>query len=60
MFELNPDVIETIQTPAAFADFLKSERVSCTLRREKGSEIDAACGQLVLRRGDSRELSRGA
>ena len=22
MFELNPDVIETIQTPAAFADFL--------------------------------------
>lgn len=48
------------QRRAAFADFLKSERVSCTLRREKGSEIDAACGQLVLKRGDSRELLGGS
>lgn len=48
------------QRRSAFADFLKSERVSCTLRREKGGEIDAACGQLVLRRGDGREFPRGA
>lgn len=34
---------------AAFANLLKNEKVSCTLRREKGAEIDAACGQLVLR-----------
>ncbi len=34
---------------ADFAEVLKRERVSFTLRREKGSEIDAACGQLALR-----------
>lgn len=39
---------------AAFANLLKAEKVSCTLRREKGSEIDAACGQLVLRTGKNR------
>jgi 23S rRNA (adenine2503-C2)-methyltransferase len=31
-----------------FADVLRSARVSVTLRREKGHEIDAACGQLRL------------
>lgn len=34
---------------AAFAKILKEEGVSFTLRREKGSEIDAACGQLALK-----------
>ena len=34
----------------AFAKVLENRRVSYTLRREKGSEIDAACGQLVLRK----------
>ncbi len=33
---------------SAFAKVLKDMSVSHTLRREKGSEIDAACGQLVL------------
>ncbi len=33
---------------AAFAKVLKDMSVSHTLRREKGAEIDAACGQLVL------------
>ena len=29
-----------------FADVLRAARVSVTLRREKGHDIDAACGQL--------------
>lgn len=33
----------------AFADVLERAKVSYTLRREKGSEIDAACGQLALK-----------
>ncbi len=33
----------------AFAKILKDAKVSCTLRREKGSDIDAACGQLALK-----------
>ncbi|MBR4598298.1 MAG: hypothetical protein IKO42_07890, partial [Opitutales bacterium] len=32
----------------AFFNALKSAGVSCTLRREKGSDIEAACGQLAL------------
>jgi 23S rRNA (adenine2503-C2)-methyltransferase len=32
-----------------FADVLRAARVSVTLRREKGHDIDAACGQLRLR-----------
>ena len=34
----------------AFAAVLEREKVSFTLRREKGSEIDAACGQLALKK----------
>ena len=34
---------------SAFAKILKDAGVSHTLRREKGSEIDAACGQLALK-----------
>jgi len=32
-----------------FADILRDARVSVTLRREKGHDIDAACGQLRLK-----------
>lgn len=32
-----------------FADVLRAARVSVTLRREKGHDIDAACGQLRLK-----------
>ena len=32
-----------------FADILRAARVSVTLRREKGHDIDAACGQLRLK-----------
>ena len=35
---------------------LKSQKVICTLRREKGHDIDAACGQLRLK--TERELAR--
>jgi 23S rRNA (adenine2503-C2)-methyltransferase len=39
----------------AFLAALKSEKVSATLRREKGHDIDAACGQLRLK--TERELA---
>jgi 23S rRNA (adenine2503-C2)-methyltransferase len=48
-------------TEAAQESFLKAleqENISATLRREKGHDIDAACGQLRLR--TERELARTA
>jgi 23S rRNA (adenine2503-C2)-methyltransferase len=38
----------------AFLDALEAQKVTATLRREKGHDIDAACGQLRLR--TEREL----
>ncbi|AWI09675.1 23S rRNA (adenine(2503)-C(2))-methyltransferase RlmN [Ereboglobus luteus] len=38
-----------------FADVLRNARISVTLRREKGHDIDAACGQLRLRTEKERE-----
>ena len=40
-----------------FADVLRAARVSVTLRREKGHEIDAACGQLRLRTERGRDVA---
>ncbi|HKJ91447.1 MAG TPA: 23S rRNA (adenine(2503)-C(2))-methyltransferase RlmN [Oceanipulchritudo sp.] len=37
-----------IKRQLAFARILKEARVSCTIRKEKGHDIDAACGQLRL------------
>lgn len=37
-----------------FADILRAARVSVTLRREKGHDIDAACGQLRLKTEQDR------
>lgn len=37
----------------AFCDILKSNGLTCTVRLEKGSNIDAACGQLRSRREKS-------
>ncbi|MFO7723912.1 MAG: 23S rRNA (adenine(2503)-C(2))-methyltransferase RlmN [Oceanipulchritudo sp.] len=37
-----------IRRQLAFARILKEARVSCTIRKEKGHDIDAACGQLRL------------
>ena len=38
-----------------FADILRDARISVTLRREKGHDIDAACGQLRLKTEKERE-----
>ena len=43
-----------------FADILRNARVSVTLRREKGHDIDAACGQLRLKTENDREDSVAA
>jgi 23S rRNA (adenine2503-C2)-methyltransferase len=43
-----------------FADVLRAARVSVTLRREKGHDIDAACGQLRLRTEKERETAGAA
>lgn len=40
-----------------FADVLRAARISVTLRREKGHDIDAACGQLRLKTEKERELA---
>src|SRR5205809_4306655 len=40
-----------------FADVLRAARISVTLRREKGHEIDAACGQLRLKTEKEREAA---
>jgi 23S rRNA (adenine2503-C2)-methyltransferase len=39
-----------------FADVLRAARISVTLRREKGHDIDAACGQLRLKTERGIEL----
>ena len=43
-----------------FADVLRAARVSVTLRKEKGHDIDAACGQLRLKTEKERELAASA
>jgi 23S rRNA (adenine2503-C2)-methyltransferase len=43
------------QTQDAFQEALERQKVSATLRREKGRDIDAACGQLRLK--TERELA---
>jgi 23S rRNA (adenine2503-C2)-methyltransferase len=43
-----------------FADVLRAARVSVTLRREKGHDIDAACGQLRLRTEQERATAGAA
>lgn len=39
----------SIRRQETFLDVLRSHRVKATIRREKGHDIDAACGQLRLR-----------
>ena len=43
-----------------FADVLREARVPVTLRREKGHDIDAACGQLRLKTEKDREAMAAA
>ena len=40
-----------------FADILRDARLSVTLRREKGHDIDAACGQLRLKTEKERSVA---
>ena len=40
-----------------FAQILRDARISVTLRREKGHDIDAACGQLRLKTERARETA---
>jgi 23S rRNA (adenine2503-C2)-methyltransferase len=50
-----PWVRPSEQAQEAFLAALESQHVVATLRREKGHDIDAACGQLRLR--TERELA---
>jgi 23S rRNA (adenine2503-C2)-methyltransferase len=43
-----------------FADILRAARISVTLRREKGHDIDAASGQLRLKTEKEREISEAS
>ncbi|MBI5767461.1 MAG: 23S rRNA (adenine(2503)-C(2))-methyltransferase RlmN [Verrucomicrobia bacterium] len=43
-----------------FADVLRAARISVTLRREKGHDIDAACGQLRLKTEKERDAVASA
>jgi 23S rRNA (adenine2503-C2)-methyltransferase len=43
-----------------FADILRDARLSVTLRREKGHDIDAACGQLRLKTEKERTATADA
>jgi 23S rRNA (adenine2503-C2)-methyltransferase len=44
-------------TQNAFLAALENEKITATLRREKGHDIDAACGQLRLRTEQELQLS---
>jgi 23S rRNA (adenine2503-C2)-methyltransferase len=45
----------SIRRQDAFVDVLRRAKVSCTIRREKGHDIEAACGQLRLKTEKDRE-----
>ena len=45
----------SIRRQDAFVDVLRKAKVSCTIRREKGHAINAACGQLRLKTEKDRE-----
>jgi 23S rRNA (adenine2503-C2)-methyltransferase len=45
----------SVERQEAFADVLRAVRVSVTLRREKGHDIAAACGQLRLQTERGRD-----
>jgi len=47
----------SVRQQDAFVDTLRKAKVSCTIRREKGHDINAACGQLRLKTEKDREAS---
>jgi 23S rRNA (adenine2503-C2)-methyltransferase len=48
----------SVHVQEGFADVLRAARVPVTLRREKGHDIAAACGQLRLKTEKDRELAQ--
>jgi 23S rRNA (adenine2503-C2)-methyltransferase len=46
-----------VRRQKAFLQILESDRVSVTIRRQKGDDIDAACGQLRLRKERERGIA---
>ena len=46
----------SIRRQDAFVDLLRKAKISCTIRREKGHDINAACGQLRLKTEKDREV----
>jgi 23S rRNA (adenine2503-C2)-methyltransferase len=46
----------SIRRQDAFVDVLRKAKVSCTIRREKGHDINAACGQLRLKTEKDRAM----
>lgn len=47
----------SVRRQDAFVDVLRKANVSCTIRREKGHDINAACGQLRLKTEKDRAVS---
>lgn len=43
-----------------FVQTLREQNISCTIRREKGHDISAACGQLSLKQSEARKSSSGS
>ncbi len=50
-----PYLASSAKRSKAFQTFLLEEGISCTLRKERGTDIAAACGQLMLRDADKNE-----
>ena len=42
----------------AFIDFLESKNMVVNVRRSRGQDIDAACGQLVKKTGEKEEITK--
>ena len=53
LIPMNPIVESALEAPAwdgvhAFCDRLRDRGVTATIRRQRGNDVDAACGQLAL------------
>lgn len=57
---LSPFQVPSRNRVRAFRAILEREGLTVTQRMERGREIDAACGQLAVRRNDVARFARGA
>ena len=53
--EVNETGLKSSANAKRFKDILEREGVAATVRRELGSDIDAACGQLRLKSGNAQD-----